>query len=475
MKSIILVLKNVISPLVLVLFLLLGLIAAFLSGIVEYAVIKEMFTINLVNTGGTANYSKFIPLVIVLVLEGFKLFLHYVIPAHERENPNDDKLIWKKITKYFLVIFSLICTFIFSCNSMYDFNTVSTNTGKAIQNIELKYDAEINKIETEITANKENSLKVYNDEIVSIRNDIDKTSDSIKNLDPMNPNYDNLYSNLNNEKQRLELRLEEKNNEYNNIVQAIDAEIRQRYENRFQELENIKIQEINKVKSEQTIDSSGDNQYIRAAIKFVKMTFFADNSEYKRGTYCLIVALISLLVSIILEVVITVSQAYLSKKSDELAKLFGSEEVVDETIKNKANNILWHLIQAAIMLAVFIIIGTTTEMIPTTDVATVFSTKNILVTFGSYFISVLLTSGKMSIQLKKITSNEGTTTKVVSSVGTFLLSTVVQTLLCIVGFIILCRVTGNPSETIYPSTMALTIGSVSGQLLFSPMEGIKAV
>ena len=98
-------------------FILLGLIAAFLSGIVEYAVIKEMFIIKLANIGNDVKYSQFIPLVIVLVLEGFKLFLHYVIPAHERENIDKNKIIWKKVAKYFLVGFSLICTFIFSCNS----------------------------------------------------------------------------------------------------------------------------------------------------------------------------------------------------------------------------------------------------------------------------------------------------------------------------------------------------------------------
>ena len=102
MKSIVVFLRHVITPLVLCLFLVLGLTAAMLSGIVEYSVIKELFSGN-----DAKGYSVYIPLIIVIVLEGLKLFLHYIIPAHKKLGDTGRHLIAKNVTKYFLVAFIL--------------------------------------------------------------------------------------------------------------------------------------------------------------------------------------------------------------------------------------------------------------------------------------------------------------------------------------------------------------------------------
>lgn len=478
MKYMLLLLKHIVSPLVLFLFLLLGVIAAFLSGIIEYLVIKEILTINLTEIENIVLYSKFVPLIIVLVLEGFKLFLHYVIPAQERTKKLD-KLLWKKVAKYFLVGFSLICTFIFSCNSMYNFDIVASNKDSSINEINLKYNNELEKIEKEIESNKEKVLKIYSDNIESIRSDIAESSKAIRELNPSIYNYEQKLKVLEEEKKRLEKLLDEKNKEFKKISQNVDAEIRSSYQPRIDSILKAKETDIKNANNEQAFDSSGDNKYIRATIKFLKTTIKADASEYSRNTYCIIVALISLLVAIVLEVVISVSQEYLSKKSDDLAELFGAGEEIDSELKNRANKTLKLLIQAAIMLAIFIIIGATTELIPPEAESIVFSTKNIIITFGSYFISVLLTSG--GLELKIATKSNGSSnnsfqnSKFFPSVGTYLISTVVQTLLCIVGFVVLCAITGNLSENIAPSTIAMTIGSVSGQILLSPLDAYKKV
>ena len=131
------------------------------------------------------------------------------------------------------------------------------------------------------------------------------------------------------------------------------------------------------------------------------------------------------------------------------------------------------------MLAIFIILGATTELIPPSIESTVLSTKNILITFGSYFISVLFTSGKLELKIEPknndSSGNQSQVSTFIPSLGSYLISTVVQTLLCIVGFVVLCTITGNPTETIAPSTIALTIGSVSGQILLSPLDAYKKI
>ena len=406
------------------------------------------------------------------------MFLHFVIPAQERTGETYH-LIWRKVTKYFLVAFSLICTFIFSCNSMYDFNVVTSNKETSIATINAKYDNEIKKIEELIKEDKERSLKIFSDDIESIKKDISETSETIRELNPSRANYEQKRDDLEAEKKRLENSLNEKIDEYDKKSQNIEAEVRANYQSRIDKLTKEKETAIDKANNEQALDSSGDNKYIRATIKFLKTTLDADASEYKRSTYCVIVASISLLVAIILEIVISVSQEYLSKKSDELTKLFGAEEKIDDTLRNRANKTLRLLVQSAIMLAIFIILGATTELIPPSIESTVLSTKNILITFGSYFISVLFTSGKLELKIEPknndSSGNQSQVSTFIPSLGSYLISTVVQTLLCIVGFVVLCTITGNPTETIAPSTIALTIGSVSGQILLSPLDAYKKI
>ncbi len=478
MKSMLLLLKHIVSPLVLFLFLLLGLIAAFISGAIEYLVIREMLTINLTDMENIVTYSKYVPFIIVLVLEGFKLFLHFVIPAQERENESYH-LILRKVTKYFLVGFSLVCTFIFSCNSMYDFNTVASNKDSSIVEINTKYDTEIEKIEKLIEEDKTKKLKLISDEIESINIELSETYEEIRDLDPSIENYEEKLEILQTEKGSLEKRLKEKNAEYDSKTNTIDDEVRKVYQSRLDTATNERDKAIEQANSNQALDSSGDNKYIRATIKFLKSTIKANASEYSRTTYCLIVAFISLLVAIILEIVISTSQEYLSKKSDELTKLFGAGEEIDAVLKYRANKTLKLLVQSAIMLAIFIILGATTELIPQSMESTVLGTKNILITFGSYFISVLFTSGNLELKIEPKKNNssgsQSQASTFIPSLGSYLISTVVQTLLCIVGFVVLCAITGNPTETIAPSTIALTIGSVSGQILLSPFEAYKKV
>ena len=171
--------------------------------------------------------------------------------------------------------------------------------------------------------------------------------------------------------------------------------------------------------------------------------------------------------------------SYLSKKSDELTTIFGAGEEIDAVLKYRANKTLKLLVQSAIMLAIFIILGATTELIPQSMESTVLGAKNILITFGSYFISVLFTSGNLELKIEPKKNNssgsQSQASTFIPSLGSYLISTVVQTLLCIVGFVVLCAITGNPTETIAPSTIALTIGSVSGQVLLSPFEAYKKV
>lgn len=78
MKNISIFLKHVVTPSLFCIFIIIGLTAAAISGIIECIVIREFLS------GVDFIGSLYIPVIIVVILEGLKLFLHYAIPAHEK-------------------------------------------------------------------------------------------------------------------------------------------------------------------------------------------------------------------------------------------------------------------------------------------------------------------------------------------------------------------------------------------------------
>ena len=132
--------KQVISPIIFYFFLVLGFVAALLSGLVEYSVIKELF----INKDATS-YNLYIPLLVVIVLEGLKIFLHYVLPAHSRTNISIEKIKFKKFIKCRLVFFSLMCTLIYVSNTLYHPDVVNTVITEQKSIIQDKYEQDLEK------------------------------------------------------------------------------------------------------------------------------------------------------------------------------------------------------------------------------------------------------------------------------------------------------------------------------------------
>lgn len=468
MKSTILIIKNIISPLALFFFLLLGVVAAALSGIIEYAVIKEMFIIEI---GGTS-YSFFIPLVVVVVLEGFKLFLHFAIPAHKNNDTKNLKLISKQIVKSILVVFSLICTFIFTCNSMYDFDAVSNATRLNTTAIEEKYNKDVEEIKQKMADDKKDILNEKISEIDKIESNITNKENAINNLDPMNPNYDSAYKNMSKDLKGLKDDLKDARDEYDSTVLTINNTLNQKYQPDLDELKTTMQKDIAAVEAKQTLDSSGDNPYIRAALNFFVSTFSGESKEYSRAFYYFIVFTISLMVAIMLEIVISTSQSYIAKKSDELVALFGSNEPINENLKKRAERISKILKQAAIMLSFFLILGVISEHFSNELVNGVFDKKNLFFAFVSYVFSIACTAGKLSFKDETGSNDKGVVGFFKTTTG-FIVSIIIQTLLCIIGFISLGVVFGGTAEAMVPTTLALSIGSVSGQVLLSPAKAFS--
>lgn len=447
MKNVITVLRHIISPLILCLFLILGFTAAMLSGVVEYHVIKELFPVKDAET-----YNFYIPLVIVIVLEGLKLFLHYIIPAHEQIGETKFLTV-KKATKYVLIVFSLICTVIYVSNSLYTPEKVNSFINEKEIRIESKYEA---KKKTEIKEMEKNEqIELSNAKII-----VDNIENQLQILTPV---YSPYWANKNyvEEKIRLENELESAKIEY----EMKCNEIKSKYESEKKTIENDIEEEILKEKKSIVEDfnyiSAGDNTYLSSALLFMVSVFGI--KEYKRTMYYLCVLGISLIISVVLELAISFAQSYLALKREKLEQLFGEDEIIEETFKRKADRIIGISVQASIMLAVYLICHTL-------SLDTMNLPKNIFPVFVSYLLSIILSSEKFLPANNEYLYKEKDkkTYKTLIKVKNFTLPIVTQTLICIVGFILISIFLKNNLDNLIPTTIALSFGSLSGQIILKP-------
>ena len=140
MKFVKILINNIFIPFATFLFILVGVFAALLSAIIEFAVLKELFT---------SEYQEFIPsfliaLALVLLLEYSKLYLHYLL-GRWKHKPNSNSAKYMKKVRIIVSIpiaISFVCTVIFSVTTLdkASYNENAFQTEKARIENQLKSD-----------------------------------------------------------------------------------------------------------------------------------------------------------------------------------------------------------------------------------------------------------------------------------------------------------------------------------------------
>ena len=140
MKFVKILINNIFIPFATFLFILVGVFAALLSAIIEFAVLKELFT---------SEYQEFIPsfliaLALVLLLEYSKLYLHYLLGRWKHKPDSNSAKYMKKvrIIVSIPIAISFVCTVIFSVTTLdkASYNENAFQTEKARIENQLKTD-----------------------------------------------------------------------------------------------------------------------------------------------------------------------------------------------------------------------------------------------------------------------------------------------------------------------------------------------
>lgn len=159
MKTIILSVKNIFNLLAISSVVIFGIIAAFLSGQIEYYVFKGLYS--QINTGDKIQTLTYLPLVMVVVLEGSKFILHFVSSSIKNHKDCSDVAVKVmhvvNVVKWFLIILSFVCTLIFSANIFYYESTI-TEKNAQIQEINETYQNRLNSFKKDWEENNQKNL-----------------------------------------------------------------------------------------------------------------------------------------------------------------------------------------------------------------------------------------------------------------------------------------------------------------------------
>jgi len=174
MKSVLVILKSVVTPIFIIFLCLAGVTASIVSFAVEYFTLEPLLTL-----GGDGTLVKAIPiaLIITIVLETTKNGCCIVLPALKEKNQKlcrTATVLW-----WLLMIFSLLCTAIYTTNTLY--SDVVTNSAEAVAALEStldEYKSELSELEQKVKDLVDEKTTKLNDIAIEY-NDVNKFNDFV--------------------------------------------------------------------------------------------------------------------------------------------------------------------------------------------------------------------------------------------------------------------------------------------------------
>ncbi len=350
MTTLISLIKGVITPLAVLLNLVIGVFAAILSGIIEYFVLYELFSKIIIS--GETRTSAILPLVIVLILEGSKLFLHFESKCFDlRAIDKSSKQLANNMNKvkWFLVLFSFICTLFYTGNTLYH-NSVTVQSSI--------HSAEIEAIETEyknrIKECEDTAIKNREDKVYAAKKSWYDAQKALNAWNEMNLSSDDFIA----EKIRLENAVTEARNSYNETLN--DSTYLDKIKSEVENLEKEKEEKIQTIIS--VSSNEGDNEYIKTFLLLIFNTIL-QKETYPSWVYFIVIILISTAFAGVLEAVIYMSQSLISTPTTELYRIFEADHnAIHDNLTNKIEKILKVLIRSIVPFSIFIIFGLLQEI-----------------------------------------------------------------------------------------------------------------
>lgn len=299
--------NHVFIPILTLLFLCSGLLAAVTSATIEYSVFISLFT----SVQQTFISPSLLALLFVIPLEYTKIFSHYLNGKLHEASPSFSKHFTRKVGVLILIptLISLACSIIFSINAL-DLASYSSDSVNA-------QIAEITQSCEEDISQKQQSLAMEKSQRIAPYQASKETA--FENLNSFTSS--NLTSSL--AKQKLAFLQDSASltaSEYAEREQEFEKDFQQKLHEYQTEREAQRDRDLAALTdlSDASVASQYDNPLLAHTLTVLFQTLFAHRS-YPRSCYLVISIVISLALSIFLELFISFSQEFIAQPLDFLA------------------------------------------------------------------------------------------------------------------------------------------------------------
>ena len=322
MKFVKILINNIFIPFATFLFILVGVFAALLSAIIEFAVLKELFT---------SEYQEFIPsfliaLALVLLLEYSKLYLHYLLGRWKHKPDSNSAKYMKKvrIIVSIPIAISFVCTVIFSVTTLdkASYNENAFQTEKARIENQLKTDIQDGKaaLDAEQAARLEpyrQAMETTNAEIANFNSGNTSYKKSKNKLDALLAQAESATQNFNTMESSLATEYSNKKTDFENQYRAnAEAEIAALTDN-----------------ADTSNATAYDNKVLSHFLEVIWSIVF-HHSSYPRIVYLGICIVFALILSLFLEAIISFSSHFMSIPLDSIVTPEDIESEKLNLIKN---------------------------------------------------------------------------------------------------------------------------------------------
>lgn len=445
MKMITALFRHVLIPFVFAFVVLAGILAAAVSALIEYVVLQQWLRPN--GTGVV-----FLPLIIVIALEGTKLFLHFsraafaqtLLPDKNRKTMNSF-MDFTAIIKWGLIGFSFVCSLFFTANSFY--YMVPDGQSEAFQQAQAEIYAEY---ESRMETASEDADFVYQQAIEAASKRVQSAQEFFDSIEIVyTPRYQYERTTAQKEEARTALEVAQTNYE-----QAQETASQKRTEAiRVADELNSQWRDEQMATLEKSVvgETANDNLFLSSFLLAISQTVF--EHTYSRGAYLICVMLVSLSISVLLEAVISVSQFVINFPVEVLDAISGSFALTDKE-RDKLTRGVQALLSMAVSFAIFIVYGAVMEL-----------TYNRQEIIAALVCSLLVALVNSFISIGYIADEEGKLKNAAKGLLYEARTVIVEGLISFSGYIILGLLFGETFATLSFSAIGVSIGNALSHVL----------
>lgn len=440
MKFAKLLINNILIPVFTVLFFLVGVLAAFISALIEYSVFEQLYS---------SAFLKLLPASVVafamiLAFEYTKIYLHYFLnrlkaACNKEHLPKYRRL---NIIKRALVVVSVACSIMYSVSALYLASYDKSEVDKQITEINTQLSESIEQIKLEEDENYNNRIQPYYEKVQA-------ASDALNNFNP-----DGLYRwQANMQLQSLNDNLAAAESTYENIRTQFELERDEAIKSRTAEATdkaNDTIAVLSDTTSS-TVAAQYDNPILSQFLTVLAITF-TGSATYSRLAYLILSIVIGLSVSVILEIVISFAFSLLAN-TNEIQ--FSDPVNVDNKFQRWSEQLILAFIKTFFALTIYVIIvglANNSSSVPEDQFWIALLAYLLAICMAKFFSSK---NPKRNSECDSIKMDFYEATK----------ESVIQGILSFAGFMLLGFAFGKDAITLDISTIAIGFGATLSSLL----------